>query len=500
MYSYNVMDGDVYMKKYLDKILLIIFVCITIFFIYALFSLKMIPVKYLAVLSAGLILFILVLALILMNKRIDKINKILTRVICILLAFILGFSSVLVLTGKNTLGNITEEHRTDVISLIVLKDSEIENPKEIKSKIGVLGSEDKINTVLTLEEMNSEYKKEFNSKDYENVTELVKALYDGKVKAILMNETYREAILDQFENFENDTTVIFEHKIEVEIEDLSKNVPVTKEPFSIYISGIDKYGEVGDVSRSDVNIIATINPITKQILLTTTPRDSYVGLACKNQKLDKLTHAGMYGVGCSISTLENVYDTEVNYYVRINFTSLITIIDAIGGVDAKSDLDFVAWVPQLKMNMKYNKGYNHLSGATALAFVRERKTIPGGDLQRAKHQQYVIQAIIDKMISPTFITRFFPIMESVENSFQTNMNEDEIAALVQMQLNDMASWEVFSVGLQGSFDMLPTYSMGSQPLSVLIPYDRSINDISQLIKRVENGERITQEDVDKVNR
>lgn len=269
---------------------------------------------------------------------------------------------------------------------------------------------------------------------------------------------------------------------------LEVDIQVKNEPFSVYLSGIDVYGDVSKKSRSDVNIIATVNPETKQILLTTTPRDFYVEIpgVSKGQK-DKLTHAGIYGVDASIRTLEKLYDTEIPFYARINFTSLIEIVDKLGGVDVYSEYAFKTGTDAGKV-MSVSKGMNHFDGKEALAFSRERKNLPGGDNQRGKNQQAVITAMIKKMVSPSMLIKANGIIDSVSGNVETNMSKKQIQSLIKMQLSDGGSWNVYSVAAEGTGAKSSCYSSGSTLLYVTKPNQGSVEKIKDLINRVENGE------------
>ena len=219
------------------------------------------------------------------------------------------------------------------------------------------------------------------------------------------------------------------------------NVDVAEEPFTIYVSGNDSYGEVTlEEGRSDVNILLTVNPNTRQILMTTTPRDYYVELPFGEGCWDKLTHAGNYGIDCSMQTLERLYDVEIDYYLRVNFSGFESIVDALGGVEVYSDYAFTS----LHSGYYFDVGYNSVDGAEALAFVRERYAFEEGDVQRGKNQMAMIRAIMDKATSPAVISGYLSLMDSVSDSFITNMPKGSISDLVKMQLNEGGSWNIVS--------------------------------------------------------
>lgn len=253
---------------------------------------------------------------------------------------------------------------------------------------------------------------------------------------------------------------------------------VTEEPFNVYISGIDVYGEIDQESRSDVNIIATINPKTHKILLTTTPRDYYVTIpGVSGEQRDKLTHAGVYGIGTSMATLANLYQTEIPFYMRVNFTSVIEIVDAMGGVDVESEVAFTTGKESGAI-VEIQEGKNHLTGKEALAFVRERKAFIDGDNQRGKNQQALLTALIKEVISPMIVFEANEIINCISGNAETNMSEKQMKALLYMQLEDMKGWEIESVAATGDDSGKQyCYSYSGGPLYVTVPDMSSVEMI-----------------------
>ncbi len=273
-----------------------------------------------------------------------------------------------------------------------------------------------------------------------------------------------------------------------EIFDFTADVNVEEEPFTIYVSGNDSYGEVTlEDGRSDVNILLTVNPNTRQILMTTTPRDYYVELPLGEDCWDKLTHAGNYGIDCSMQTLEALYDVEIDYYLRVNFSGFESIVDALGGVDVYSDYAFAS----LHGAYYFEQGYNAVDGAAALAFVRERYAFEDGDVQRGKNQMAMIRAIMDKAMSPALVTGYLGLMDSVSDSFITNMPKGSISDLVKMQLSEGGSWNIVSNSVNGYVSEAYTYSDNSQMLSVMFQDEASVQYAAELIDRCEGGEVLT---------
>jgi len=255
---------------------------------------------------------------------------------------------------------------------------------------------------------------------------------------------------------------------------------VTKEPFIIYVSGSDtrNVSDIPDEGLSDVNMIIAVNPKEHKMLMINTPRDYYVALYGDTNKMDKLTHAGNKGIECSMQTLEALYDIKFNYYVKINFKSVVDIVDALGGVTVDSEIAFSSSYSLSEKRYYFNQGPNELSGDAALAFVRERKSLASGDRQRGKNQQLVISAIVDKAISPSILNpkNFKKLLKSVTDNTKMNISQSEITALFRMQLSDMSGWDIQSLSVDGRGSSMYTYSYPSQPLYVMIPDEETLNE------------------------
>ena len=264
---------------------------------------------------------------------------------------------------------------------------------------------------------------------------------------------------------------------------------ITKEPFVVYLSGVDNRGELTENARSDVNILAVVNPSTKRVALINTPRDYYVDLAGTDSK-DKLTHAGLYGVETSMATLGNLYGINVDHYIRINFAGFISIIDAVGGVDVYSDQAFTSvGSPGYYDPTTFAEGWNHLDGKSALAFARERHAFASGDIQRGINQMKVIDAMVNKLKSPTVLMSFSKLMDAVSDCFVTSLSQEQISALVRMQLGDLANWDIESCSVTGSSGKsTQCYSAKGQNLYVMKPDENSVNEAKALIESVLGGE------------
>ncbi len=273
---------------------------------------------------------------------------------------------------------------------------------------------------------------------------------------------------------------------------------ISKHPFVVYISGIDTrdVGEIHDKGLSDVNMVVVVNPQKKKVLMVSTPRDYYVGLDGDQNKLDKLTHAGSYGIECSMSTLEALYGVEFNYYAKVNFKSVVDIVDALGGVTVSSDYNFVSRHSLTEKEYSFKKGENFVLGDAALAFVRERKSFPEGDRQRGIHQQILIKSVVEKAISPAMLVpaNIEDMLKAISNNTKTNFSEKEIKKLISYQIDTMgSSWEFASFSVNGTGEMNYTYSYPNQKLSVMRPDMETVENAKIAINAVINGEDIPQD-------
>ena len=371
-------------------------------------------------------------------------------------------------------------YKTDNMIVVVKKDNPASNLMDASMyRFGTQTAVDQENTQIMVDNINTSLGREVKIEQYGTVQELANALLEGRVDAAIYNQALDGLITDAIEDYSEQVRVLYQYGIETEIE--QENVDV-EEPFNVYISGIDVSGPVATNSRSDVNIIMTVNPNTKKILLTTTPRDYYVQIPdISGEQRDKLTHAGIYGVDASMRTLEQLYGIDISYYARVNFSSLVKIVDTLGGVDVDSDFEFDA------QGYHFQKGMNHLDGDQALAFSRERYSFEDGDNQRGKDQQKVLTAILNKAMSPAILSNASALIADVSDSVQTNMTQEEMAKFIKMQLNDGASWNIESAAASGTGDTQACYSSGDQPLYVMWPDEAVVQSISAKMNEILNG-------------
>lgn len=391
-------------------------------------------------------------------------------------------------------GKMTE---TEITEVRVMNDNPATSMGDTRGyTFGYIADADTKNTQSILDEISKSFGT-IKSKGYDSMTALADALYDDEVDAILINQGYVDLLTekDGYTDFRDQTRVLYTYTTTHEVDPIVPNTSITKEPFVVYCSGIDaRVDDISAKSRSDVNILAVVNPTTKQILLVNTPRDYYLPLA-RNGELDKLTHAGLYGIDESMKVLGNLYGVQADYYVRVNFAGLVKIVDALGGVDIESDANF-SCVPMetpdgngdyTYQKYSFTKGINHVNGSQALAFARERKAFADGDNRRGQHQMTVIKAIVNKACSSAVLTKYQELLKAASDAFITNMPYADISSLVQMQLGDMADWNITTYAVSGEGSTEYCYALGDKAW-VMIKDSSKVNTAKNMIQQVINGE------------
>ena len=446
-------------------------------------SLDILPEKYFIAILIFLFVVNVVLDYFLFRKKVKKKKKIIALCISILFIILSFFPLFYIGRTANFMESIVAcDYKLENYSVVVLKSSEYKDVDDIKElSVGIYENTDGINKAKK-ELLN---KVDVTFENYDDLDNIKKDLMDGKVNVLLLEDSILSMMKEDSPEFEEAIKVIYTFKIKIKSSNEAKDVDVVLDSFNIYITGIDTYGDISSVSRSDVNIVMTVNPKTKQVLLTSIPRDYYVELHGKKGSRDKLTHAGIYGTDMSIGTIEDLLGIEINYYFKVNFTSFVDIINALGGIEAYSKYSFTSID-----GYKYSEGYNKMNGEEALSFARERKAFSEGDRQRGADQQAVIEAVIKKMSNKSIISKYNSLLNSIEGKFQTNMSPEKIKSLVKMQLDDMASWNVTSISLDGSNGMGITYSGGNQQLYVMIPNWDTVDEASSTIKAVLDGKKL----------
>ena len=458
----------------------IISIIIFIIFGIMLYVLDMIPFKYLIIFYIVFGLLYLYLFITSFPKKIKNKFKISSCVFLILFGTIFGVGIKYLNDTMDFVGVISKDlFQKEVYYVMTLENSKYKDIKDLDGKsIGIYSSK---NSTKASNELNKKIKN--ISKEYKNVVELFEDLQDNKIDAVLINESTKNLLDTDLADMKLKLKEIYKVYVSIEKTDIVKVVDITKKPFNIYVAGGDAYGSIDNVTNTDVNMIITVDPVNRKVLLTSIPRDYYVNLpSFGDDAYDKLTHAGYYGIEESAKAIENLLDIDINYYVKVNFSTIEGVIDAIEGVDVYSDYSFKADIYPDYFTFK--KGMNHLSGKQALAFARERHSFKDGDVQRVKNQQKVLTAIIKKITSSTtLVTNFSQILDSVGNSFSTNMETKNINRFVKMQLNDMRGWSIESQNLIGT-DLYTkeTYTYPSLELYVMKQDKKSVDAAKEKIK------------------
>lgn len=489
-------------------IISVLLLIVELAFVVLLLYTKLISVKYIGMISAGLLVLLLIVY-ILVRKLRKKIRFGIGVVLAVLIVAILGLGSLYIYKTVSALDTITGVNKeVTEINVYVRQDDAAQTLADASGyTFGILSELDRDNTDKALEKMYYEIGNDVQINEYDGLSELADSLNNGTCGAILLNQAYLDVIeeMDKYSSFSSQIREIASLQVETVVqrntpqtentssttstsETTSSDEGVTDEVYTIYVSGIDTRGEMTASSRSDVNIILTVNTRTKQILMVSTPRDYFVPLSISNGVPDKLTHAGIYGVNVSMDTLNMLYDININYYFRLNFGGFVKIIDALGGITVNSDYDFDT------SGFHFSKGENQVNGEQALAFSRERYSFTEGDRQRGRDQMAVIQGVVDKVTQPAFLKNYLSVLDSLDGCFETNVPYDILASLVRKQLDEGGTWQVLSYSADGTGDTQKPYSM-SEKAYVMIPDQTTVDKAKSLMKKVREGFMLSEADV-----
>ena len=467
-------------KRSINIALLTIYVLLGGFLLFLIFRHNILAFRYLNVITAAVVILVALASLLLIIYRKAEKFTIFFLTLAILMSSV-SFFALQQFVGFTSHINSTSNYSEYSMSVVVLKDSDVHNVTQLDSVTGPTDT-DNDNIQKLIADIKTSQSKELTVEQSTSYLAAYKSLVSGEAKAIVLNSVFENIIESEYPDYASKIRKIYTKNItkEVAAPKVSKN-----KSFNVYVSGIDTYGPISSVSRSDVNILMTVNRDSKKILLTTTPRDSYVPIADggNNQK-DKLTHAGIYGVDSSIHTLENLYGVDINYYVRLNFTSFLKLIDLLGGVDVYNDQEFTS----RHGKFHFPVGNVHLDSEQALGFVRERYSLADGDRDRGRNQQKVIVAIIQKLTSTEALKNYSDIIQGLQDSLQTNMPIETMMDLVNAQLESGGSYKVNSQDLKGTGQMgLPSYAMPDSNLYMMEIDDSSLAAAKSAIQDVMEG-------------
>lgn len=428
--------------------------------------LNLLPFKLIVLISAVFIILALIVTLMMNFKAKKFFSRLLIGLISLCMCVAFAYGNYFIYKTKDTFDVVTSlaDKRAITTSIISLKDSNITSKADLKNKkIGTVLKMDKEATKRTLEALKKDEVK-YSTSDYSNLDDLVNALYDGSVNAICLNEKYRDVLheTEEYFTFNTITNVAYQnvHYVEKAASE-NESDPVrniTKDAFTVLVSGNDSYGSLQDSNtRSDANMLLTVNPKTGTILMTSIPRDYYVNLvcpegdekSCPEESKDKLTHTGLLGIKSTEKAIENALGIKINYNVRINFSSVVNLVDALDGIDLDIKEGEECDILYANMQPGLSVGKHHVDGETALAFARERHAYLNGDNQRVKNQQKVFKAIFNRIVSPKMITNYGKFMDALAVAFDTNISADEMSDFIKYELGSMPKWKFESYSISG---------------------------------------------------
>lgn len=495
-------------KRPISKFMTIFMIVSLALLIFQIIKLNLLPAKLIVLISLVMIILCLIILLILHFKAKKFLPRILAGFVALCMCMGLAYGNYFIYKTDNTFDVVTSlaDSKATTTSIVVLKSSSIKKESGLKGKkIGTILDMDKKPTKRMLDDLNKDNIK-YTTKDYSNLDELMEAFYSGEVDAICLNEKYRDILHETqaYFTFQTDTRIVHQnvHYTKVEKNDNPSDPvnDISKDAFTVLVSGNDSYGSLQDLNtRSDANLLLTVNPKTGTILMTSIPRDYYVELVCSDDdpelacpegSYDKLTHSGLMGVKSTEETIEKALGIKINYNVRINFSSVVNLVDALDGIDLdikkgeEVDIFYVNSQPGLSV------GKHHVDGETALAFARERHAYLDGDNQRVRNQQKVFKAIFNRIVSPKMITNYGKFMDALAVAFDTNLSGDEISKFVKYELNNMPDWKIESYAIVAEPDYQFCYQ--SQSYASVVQQNDIMNEVARKkIKAVLNGKSST---------
>lgn len=460
-------------------------------FVWFLGQTQLLPGKFLLLFAAVLFLLVVIIGVLVVDPG-SRARFWSGIVLSILLTGLILVASLAIAKGVGTLNNISGTRvETTHVGIYVAQDDPAQDLLHASEyTFGILGELDRENAEETIDRLEKQLNTTLKTKSYDGSVELLDGLFSGEVGAIIINDAFldiveeMEGYTDVYSRLRELTKVKVETVIQQPTQEPDPGQPEEPEKpdhvFTMFLSGIDTRSRGLDAkSRSDVNILAIVNTETHQVLLVNTPRDYYVPLSISNGVPDKLTHAGIYGIDVCMDTIGMLYEVDVDYYFRVNFTGFEDIIDALGGIKVYSERSFYSE----HSGYSYDKGYNWLDGSEALGFVRERHAFQDGDAQRGRNQIAVIKAVINKVLSPDILTKFASLMDAVEGSFETSMPYEDIAELVRNQLEEGGDWNIVTYTVTGEGASKKPYSMSTNAY-VCIPDQSTVQEAIELIDRL----------------
>ena len=475
----------------------IILLVTTMYLLFNIIKLNILPSKLLFLVTILFVLLDLIFILLLCFATKGVVSKL----ICIIFALAISLGSCLggyyMSKTGGLLSSITNvaKHSRNTVSVVVKESSDLKKKADLAGhSIGTLANINIVGSKKVIKELNNSGI-QMEQKEYGSLTEMLDSFYNGEVDSIVISESSRSQITDMeaYANFDSNTRVVYQTSYKVENTDKAKAVSnITNTPFNVLISGSDTRGGFDENGRSDVIMIATVNPKTGTILLTSVPRDFYVttacdaGDGCQEGALDKITHTGIHGTNTTKRTVEKLLGIEINYTFKVGFDTVTDIVNAVGGIDVNVEPGYAVNKFHCLEGFSVHEGVNHLNGEQALAYARERYAYSEGDRQRTKNQQQVLMGIVDKITSPAIVTNYASIMDSMANTFSTTMSNDEISDLIKYQLNSNSKWKMEQYMVNGTGDTLMCAELGDAA-SVMVPDQSTVTTAKNKIDAVLAG-------------
>lgn len=474
-------------------VLSILLVVASFYLLYQLIKINVLPTKLLFLITIIFVLLDAIFALLLCYYT----RAVVSKIICVVITLVLVFGSCIggfyISKTGSLLTNITNvtKHAKNTVSVVVKQSSDIKNKSQLNGlSVGTLRTIGTQGSSKALKELSKDGIL-MNQSEYDSLSAMLEAFYKGEVDSIIINESSRSQILDMesYADFDNNTRVVYQTSYKVENTDKANAVTdITSKPFNVLISGSDTRGGFDENGRSDVIMVATINPKTSTILLTSVPRDFYVTTACDaadgcmQGALDKITHTGIHGTNTTKRTVEQLLGVEINYTFKVGFDTVTDLVDALGGVDVYVEPGYAVTTSTFSVH----EGTNHLDGEHALAYARERYSYTEGDRQRTKNQQQVLMGIVNEATKPSVITKYASIMDAMANTFSTTMSNEEISDLIKYQINNNPKWKIEQYMVDGTGDTLMCAELGDAA-SVMVPNQSTVKMAKDKINAVLAG-------------
>ncbi len=386
----------------------------------------------------------------------------------------------------------TQDETVEIAFVVYDEDGDfsIKTLNELNNKIVAISSNESdeksyLLPVAELEENNIDV----TFKEYESDMDRLNALFSGEVDVAVLPSNYDEIYGDDgyFSSLLDKTQVVhsFNSVIQTQIHTSGEGLDVTTEPFTMLLFGVDE-------SKTDVIMVVSVNPISLQITLTSVARDSYVPIACyAGNAEDKINHARARGLQCSIDTVEDLLDIEVDFYVETNFAGVVDIVDALGGIvvdnpyeiigqESDSRGKYTIWVPSGEDVL--------LNGEQALVFARERYLYLTGDWQRQNNQQQVIEAMLNRVVNMNDVNQAVAVLNAAGDNVKTNMSVDQMTDFFNLV---MAKVQRTSVRPESTINLVQTQVTGYNSgiwregaksyMSIIRLYEGAIEDAHELI-------------------